>query len=445
MGGVQVTSRIRTLPSTHLSHKHSPSHANCMSIAPVKVLSQVHDIASKRRVEARLAGSSAVVGTKRLRDEDEVQPDGESVFQVQPLDDAAVGAEEGNGDDIYAASTFGGFGDYMRRKRVKLQIQNAQAVEDSESEPKPAIFKGVSIWVNGRTDPSAFALRTLVLEHGGAYHDHMDRKGMVSHVIASNLTPAKWRELQNMRVAKPDWLVESVKAGKLLPWRRFRLEPVVGHDDAQGVHAGPATAPRKVSRPRPHNPFSISEILKRRESEFLKDLSPPPPDPKETMDVDVNTSIIEPSKAELSKSQQSQQPPLVPLPTREDSPEYLTDPLTMEQANKMPGYAVHNSNLNAQKMMSDPTWRAQNTSTADGFIENYYKASRLHHLSMWKSELRDLVAKAQQDAEEQSASQVTAIRPRGVSMRGATLGELTSPKRPSGSKKPARRVIMHCE
>lgn len=52
-------------------------------------------------------------------------------------------------DDTYRASHFGGFGDYMRKKRAKLQIQNTEMAEDS-SNGKEHIFKGLAIYVSCR-------------------------------------------------------------------------------------------------------------------------------------------------------------------------------------------------------------------------------------------------------------------------------------------------------
>ena len=49
--------------------------------------------------------------------------------------------------------------------------------------------------------------------------------------------------------------------------------------------------------------------------------------------------------------------------------------------------------------MADPAWRVAHTSVAPDFIEGYYRNSRLHHLSMWKAELKSLVAEAQGRAE----------------------------------------------
>jgi len=51
--------------------------------------------------------------------------------------------------DIYGASRFGGYGEYMRRKRAKLQIQNA-ALRDLDDAHESGIFRGLSIYVSIR-------------------------------------------------------------------------------------------------------------------------------------------------------------------------------------------------------------------------------------------------------------------------------------------------------
>ena len=130
--------------------------------------------------------------------------------------------------------------------------------------------------------------------------------------------------------------------------------------------------------------------------------------------------------------------------------------------------------------MADPAWRAAHTSVAPDFIEGYYKNSRLHHLSTWKAELKNLVAEAQERAENggadswkvaqeaaahegaASASQTAVDRVvqenlggRGlgsgglegdVSMRGAKLVK-RAPGKGKGKEKAADedRVIMHCD
>ena len=53
-------------------------------------------------------------------------------------------------NDTYGASRFGGFGDYMRRKRAKLQIQNAELEQPSTTDDveKSQIFKDIAIYVS---------------------------------------------------------------------------------------------------------------------------------------------------------------------------------------------------------------------------------------------------------------------------------------------------------
>jgi hypothetical protein len=50
-------------------------------------------------------------------------------------------------DDTYAASRFGGIGDFMRRKRAKLQIQNADIREGASPGGACRLFNGLSIYV----------------------------------------------------------------------------------------------------------------------------------------------------------------------------------------------------------------------------------------------------------------------------------------------------------
>ncbi|KAJ2923407.1 hypothetical protein H1R20_g13691, partial [Candolleomyces eurysporus] len=114
----------------------------------------------------------------------------------------AGGAEEVD-EAVYGASRFGNFGEYMRRKRAKLQIQNADIVGSQQGEGTEGgsrIFKGLSIYINGWTQPSVQDLRKLIVEHGGVFQPYLDKKGLVTHIITCSLTPAKIREFKNMKV-----------------------------------------------------------------------------------------------------------------------------------------------------------------------------------------------------------------------------------------------------
>ena len=120
----------------------------------------------------------------------------------------------------YEASSFGGFGDYMRRKKIKLQ--NLDAEIRASSRDCPPIFRGVVAHVNGYTQPSLQDLHRLIVSHGGGFLQYLDNKTSATHIIASSLTPKKREEFRRYRIVKPAWVTESIKAGRLLPWNEFR-------------------------------------------------------------------------------------------------------------------------------------------------------------------------------------------------------------------------------
>jgi len=242
-----------------------------------------------------------------------------------------------------------------------------------------------------------------------------------------------------MKVAKPEWLVESVEKGVLLPWQDFifrpgyRIEPSQGMKLLETSHFG-ASVPSSRS-----TAASAAAQL----------------DLRGTIDISVDESV--------EGSAQSKLPHFPEPPSPHNIPHrmYNTN-LAPPQASRVPSYAAHTSNPNAERAMANPEWRSAHTSVAADFIEGYYKNSRLHHLSTWKAELKNLVAEAQERAESSlgtaSHGQTLAVDehvwntggipsiPDNVSMKGAEL----IMKSPSKGKAKARadadeRVIMHCD
>jgi DNA repair protein REV1 len=141
--------------------------------------------------------------------------------------------EEG---DEYEGSKFGGFPEYFRRKKLKLQ--NLDSELRSSSADKPKIFKGIVAHVNGYTQPSLNDLHRLIVCHGGGFLQYLDGKTTVTHIIAASLTPKKAIEFRRYRIVKPAWIVDSVKAGKLLSWDSYRvLDEGVGQQQL-GFHDG---------------------------------------------------------------------------------------------------------------------------------------------------------------------------------------------------------------
>ena len=126
--------------------------------------------------------------------------------------------EEG---EEYESSKFGGFPEYFRRKKIKLQNLDVQL--RSEHGDKPKIFRGIVAHVNGYTQPSLNDLHTLIVAHGGGFIQYLDGKTQVTHIIASNLTPKKAEDFKRYRIVKPAWIVDSVAGRKLLPWEDYRV------------------------------------------------------------------------------------------------------------------------------------------------------------------------------------------------------------------------------
>lgn len=108
--------------------------------------------------------------------------------------------------------------DYMKIKQQKLVSQF-----HSSGNRLSNIFNGVSIYVNGFTEPSADELKALIHDHGGMYRYYYS-PSKVTHIITYNLPDTKVKNLSpNTIVCTPSWIVDSIAAEKLLPVREYRL------------------------------------------------------------------------------------------------------------------------------------------------------------------------------------------------------------------------------
>jgi DNA repair protein REV1 len=335
--------------------------------------------------------------------------------------------EEG---EEYAASTFAGFGDYMRRKKLKLQ--NLDAETRSSSQGNPPIFRDVVVHVNGYTQPSLRDLHHLIVSHGGGFLQYLDGKTSATHIVASTLTPKKREEFCKYRIVKPAWVVESVMAGRLLPWNSFRLLDeghsqkvlhfdngrFMGHvriNDQQSYKAESKRSwytsqargmNRTVPGTHPSLPASTaSEVLSVDSTtggEMDGEIFSPPGREMAADDVwstrhqenapwnDVSDSTlhVDPNSPRATgvRDNNGQLPPL------------LVDDAILSKTDVTP------EEYNAQ-LLCDP--RMKNSSVNPEFLQQYYRESRLHHLSTWKAELK---AKLQATAQEKSSGPKTAMK-----------------------------------
>ena len=375
--------------------------------------------------------------------------------------------EDEEGEE-YEASKFGGFGDYMRRKKIKLQ--NLDSEIRSSSTDKPPIFRGIVAHVNGYTQPSLNDLHHLIVSHGGGFLQYLDGKTAVTHVIAGNLTPKKKVEFARYRIVKPAWVVESVKAGRLLPWDAFRVvdegvaQKVLGFDNGQIVSQ--TNSQRAGYRDQTDTSWYTSQMKKKMDAgRETGDHGTPDPT---TANLDVDAILEQDSSPAMPATIESPLggSPQPALDGRDGATEALVEDST--HMRQEPGHeqdfdatAAKESMKNQAKIVdepstgqdgSEPTLGGQSSgravlaenpsirkpkivhadsrspekhqltaeehnakllsdphlaksSTANpDFLNQYYQESRLHHLSTWKA---DLKAQLQARAQEKSSWQKT--------------------------------------
>ncbi|KAI9835299.1 MAG: hypothetical protein M1819_002443 [Sarea resinae] len=378
--------------------------------------------------------------------------------------------EDEEGEE-YEASKFGGFTDYFRRKKIKLQNLDAELRSSSSN---PQIFRGIVAHVNGYTQPSLNDLHNLIVSHGGGFMQYLDGKTAVTHIIASNLTPKKRVEFRNYRIVKPAWVVESVKAGRLLPWNGFRAldegpgQKVLGFENGkvitQSNHQQTGYADqtstswytdqvRDVVRDLGSRSGTPMELIDEIQIDRGLEL---PPSHQPGLDEEPQTSNDsllgpgEPSRRSVSGSSNmnDQEKHQDPAPTgpfmgrntnairrsesfdvdervslSEDNVPPSTPPITQPKQSLLADAASKQRKLTPEEhnalLLADPRiWKS--TVVNPGFLQQYYQESRLHHLSSWKADLK---------------SQLQSL-----------TAEKTSSQKASEKRIPgARRYIMHVD
>jgi len=254
-----------------------------------------------------------------------------------------------------------------------------------------------------------------------------------------------------MRVVRPEWLVESAKAGTLLPWQNYAFNPVGRIDESQGGKRAQT---------------GLNEFMSQTRSTRIdagRDLDVESPSQEDMMDTTKHESDLPTSTRPTSPSK-PRTSAFSKFPSKPDKAIVQPPSAAQPEVSEMPSYASKESNPVAQRVMADPEWRSANTSAGAGFIKGYYENSRLHHLSTWKAELRGLVAEALARAEKVEAKESGWIKEggggdgtkgdeemegnggiAGVSMRSAELVMRSPSKGKAKAVEVEDKVIMHCD
>jgi DNA repair protein REV1 len=347
---------------------------------------------------------------------------------------------DGEDGEEYGGSAFGGFTDYFRRKKIKLQ--NLDADIRNQAGDKPQLFKGIVAHVNGYTQPSLNDLHTLIVQHGGGFMQYLDGKTTVTHIIASSLTPKKVIEFRTYRIVKPAWVVDSIRAGKLLPWNEYR---VVDEGETQKVLAFnkggvTSTANVKTRGYRGQSDASwYTSQLKGSQTGPTKLVTPPKTSPS------IALALVDDIPDDIDDSLYTNPSP--PLPqlaeSKDDIEDQIERPPREPDVDKLKNRALTAEEHNAI-LLRDPKVR-KSTVVDPNFLEQYYRESRLHHLSTWKADLKSqLQALASEKTSSQRAKQKRAPGARRYILHvdfDSFFAAVSLKKHPEYKDKPA--VVAH--
>ncbi|TSL16125.1 DNA repair protein REV1 [Bagarius yarrelli] len=106
--------------------------------------------------------------------------------------------------------------------KLEEQFMRDAPREKEKQGTSSTIFSGVAIHVNGYTEPSADELRRLMMLHGGQFHAYYSHS-KTTHIIATNLPNFKIKELRGEKVVRPEWITDSIKAGRQLSYLQYQL------------------------------------------------------------------------------------------------------------------------------------------------------------------------------------------------------------------------------
>lgn len=314
----------------------------------------------------------------------------------------------------------------MRRKKIKLQ--NLDAEIRASADDCPPIFRGVVAHVNGYTQPSLQDLHRLIVSHGGCFLQYLDGKTVATHIIASALTPKKREEFRRYRIVKPAWVTESIRAGRLLPWDEFKIvdegqaQRVLKFDD--GRFTSQTNSPRTGYKDQSKTSWYNSQLRGMSTAEGGLDSSSKPATPCARSKL---SQIVAPSvPSQLSQSDYGDFPSFTeeevekdhaPQPQQEvfasDSmqaimldPAIDPEPFPITDQSSRTKQNLTSEEYNAQ-LLSDPRMQKSSVVNPD-FLQQYYRESRLHHLSTWKAELK---AQLQAATKEKTRSQFQKTKP----------------------------------
>ncbi|VUZ54720.1 unnamed protein product [Hymenolepis diminuta] len=316
------------------------------------------------------------------------------------------GSRDGFGPDQNGWEEQGG---YMNAKIRKLESQFA------EEPKKSAIFSGIRVYVNGYTEPPALEIRRLVQEHGGTYTQYYSQSAG-DFMVAANLPLAKIKKINNQKIVKASWITDSIASGRLLPWKNFQLYPP--HNQLKNQRALTSLMETKSCSPE----TTIASDEQSRPSHVASE--------NITNEISAFSQVV-------------------------DEPLDLNASMAGQTFSPIENTTLNESVGEQNEYLDSQTDRAPSIlpTTSDDYIRQYYSRSRLHHLSKWAADLRDLVRTLRQKHEEKKAgveqgeffrAEVERIRSKSLS-DSSTEMILERVGAPFSSTRTTPSILMHID
>ncbi len=242
---------------------------------------------------------------------------------------------------------------------------------------------------------------------------------MATHIIASAMPPKKAVDFTRYRIVKPAWVMDSIQAGRLLPWTDYRViedgprQKTIKFGDGKMFSQSTQQSPRGY-RDQTQNSFYASQFQK--PSQTPASSSPfrpgsaikpppaflPPSDKVEDIDdMDVDALVHAPTERLEESEEKSHIPPIASEHTspslKIESAKIISEPVTeppkvlATDRPDPPGGVSKAKPLTSEEhnalLLADPKIRKSSTANPD-FLKQFYSESRLHHLSSWKAQLK---------------------------------------------------------
>ncbi|XP_061163999.1 DNA repair protein REV1-like [Saccostrea echinata] len=315
-------------------------------------------------------------------------------------------------------------GGYMAAKKQKLTEQFLGGGTGMGT-VKSHIFHGIVIHVDGYTKPSSDELKRIMYQYGGHYEHYLSKR-RVTHIIATSLPNSKiTKGLKHCKVVKPEWITESVAAGRLLSYIPYQL--YTGQTKIQqGMSTYATESSTKICNSSvagicTKNALSRNLVgessrcgnLVEKEDEEEQDMDVERQSRMEkivrevesgseesdsdnefgryTLESDQKQAILDDSLANISVSE------------NEDSTSSILNENETEGAGTSrvasKGGAIGGPNHSISKITKSPSPNSKPHGRAGDpdYLNEFYNNSRLHHLSTWKSEWREYVNKTSKE------------------------------------------------